>query len=202
MDWKLILIIAGFAAFCGWLIYKRLSRPKKIEARVNRIKDRRVLPSGLRLWVEKGATVTDDEIWAIQDGIREVLSRPVIAERGYTKCLRVSDYIVVVLAHSVRAPESQVWSQKIPVAQYGGGIFDSGGFVYAAEIVVGSALNNVIGVPDQMGENITLPNGQTDREEMAAAVGAGVEHCVLAHNDPVEFARTLTHTATSGHPLF
>lgn len=179
----LLLIAASLSIACD---------PKTVDQRVNDIKDKRVLPSGLGLWVEDGAHVSQVEINAIERGMRECIVRA--TAKGYTQAMSLTSYTVVVFGNSVK--RNGVWGYQIPVkgTGYEGSIYDHDGFIHIA----GQYLNNRT---DK--HYLVLPDYQDDDlNTLANVAGYEVEHPVLRYNDPAEYIRTLVHTPQTAHPLF
>ncbi|MCV6037491.1 hypothetical protein OFP00_30895, partial [Escherichia coli] len=78
----------------------------------------------------------------------------------------------------------------IPAAQYAGSIYDQGGFVYAAGMVLSFDPCAFI-----------IAEHERDWERIADVVRYEGEHLVLFHNDPPLFRRTADHSRGGGHPI-
>lgn len=204
MMWPFIVVFTIVGLLTAWILYKKATKIEPLDRRVFRIKDdrKRVLPSGLTLWVEKGANVTELEIEAIERGMLANFERA--RALNYDRPTNLSDYIVAIMGKSERAPESRIWAHRVPPAQYEGTEWDLGGYILAGGqmIAYGPITGNIIALPDHHGENIRLPNGETDLEEYARVADNEVQHVVLAHCNYHEFLRTRTHGIGQGHPLY
>lgn len=188
----IILIVAGFAVLLAYAFWQKSRRPLTIAKRVNRIKDRRVMPSGLNIWVEDTANITLPEITAIEAGMQECFERAAL--QGYQRPVLLSDYTVAILGDCMWRNGS--WCYKIPMPEeYRGSVWDDGsGWIY----VSGQYLNertdlNLIVLPDYDGEHLDV---------LARTAGYEVEHVILRYCDPAKYERTKIHTMQTGHPLF
>jgi hypothetical protein len=174
-----------------------IARGGPMMARTGGIEDKRISPGGLKLLVESGANVTDEEIGVIEDGILDCFTKAKL--RGYTHALKLSEYTVAILK-SERSPVDQIYSFLVPdlTGAYAGIEYDKGGYVLAAEAVCnfGGIAGNVFCVADAHG----MPT-EKDREALYNAAMFGAEHVILKFNDPELYAKTEIHTA-GGHPLF
>lgn len=188
-----VFIGIGTAAFLVFLWWRRRRGLSDIDKRVHGIKNRQTLASGLHLWIEKGVNQpTAGEIQAIESGMQECFRRA--RANNYHQPLSLSSYNVAIV-QSIRAPESQIWSYKLPAGPYAGTEWDLGGYILAAGqvISIGEPHGNIIVLPDHHG---------TDLEELARVAGYEVEHIVLAYCDAEKFEATKVHGQGQGHPLF
>ncbi len=78
----------------------------------------------------------------------------------------------------------------IGAAQYAGSVYDQGGFIYAAGIVV--ALNPCAFLIAEHSKNY---------ERVSNVVRYEGEHLVLYHNDRKRFEATKDHSKGGGHPI-
>lgn len=186
-------VIIVIAVILG-IIYKS-KKQKSIVTRVFDIKDKRTMPSGLVLLVESGASISQPEIDAIENGLNECFERA--RGQNYDRPLNLSDYQVAIIGDSVRAPESQQWCYKLPIkgSGYEGTEWDLGGYLLAAgqTIAAGIPYGNIIALPDHHG---------TDLEQLAQVAGYEAEHVILAHCDGDKYEATKVHGQGQGHPLF
>ena len=186
----IILGLLALAAFVIWHQFLRKPNPMDITRRVNAIKDHRVLPSGLTLWVERGATVTQPEIDAIESGMLECFGRARAA--GYDRPLTRGQYVVAILGDCIKFHGE--WSFKLPAGpEYAGTQYDHDGFVYAAGQYLERDDYNMIVLPEHKGE---------DLEELKTVADNEIQHCILRYCNPVEYLRTKYHTPQTAHPLF
>lgn len=147
-----------------------------------------VTPSGAKVYAvsrPSGAVLK-----AIDKGLADLFA--VAKKNGYRNRLNYSDYSIYI-ARADRTRDSQgQYSPDIAVgaAQYAGSVFDQGGFVYAAGMVVSTASNAFV---------IAEHTRQLDR--ISNVVRYEGEHLVLYHNDRRRFNTTLDHSQGGGHPI-
>lgn len=127
---------------------------------------------------------------AIDDGLTELFA---IARRhGYRTRLSYTDYTVFI-ARPDRTRDSQnAYSPDIAVqaAQYAGSVYDQGGYVYAAGMVL--AYNPCAFV---------IAEHERDLRRVSNVVRYEGEHLVLYYNDPQLYQRTRDHSKGGGHPI-
>lgn len=136
------------------------------------------------------ATPRSDVLAAIDSGFAELFS---IARRhGYNRHLNFSDYTVFI-GRADRTKNSQgQYSPDIavPAAQYAGGYYDQGGFVYAAGMVL--AFNP---------SAFVIAEHDGDLSRISNIVRYEGEHIILYHNDRALYQRTADHSRGGGHPI-
>lgn len=194
MNIYITLSIIALIVFVVLYVVLRKKRRSSIEARVLAITDRRATASGMRVWVENGATVNALEITAIESGLARCFEKARL--RGYDRPLNLSDYIVAIVGDCERSPESQIWSYKIPATgDYKGSEWDLGGYMLIAGqvIAIGEPFGNIIALPEHQG---------TDLEQLAEVTMYEAEHIILCFSSPDEYEATRVHGAGRGHPLF
>jgi len=196
----IIICLATLAVVVWYLRKKKIgAKPNDTASRVRRIKNRgRTTRGGVKLWIEDGADVTAAESDAIDNGLREVFSRALA--RGYDRPLNLTDYTVAILADSQRAPQSGVWSYKLPAGVYAGTEWDLGGYILAAGETVfysNDPEGNLIALPYHHGTNMIDDLANLSR--VAAYEG---EHIILFHCDYTLWQSTAVHGVGQGHPLF
>lgn len=197
------LLFVGFIV-AAWLFHraKRKRQKASVDAnlrydtgsRVFAITDKRTQPSGLEIWVENGAVVSNGEIDAIERGLKRCFDRARAV--GYTRPFDLSQWRVAVLGDSVKAPESGLWALKVPLGEYAGTEWDTGvGYLMAAgqTIAFGPPAGIVIALPD---------HPDNDFEQIGVDAEVEAEHVILAWEDPEKFERTKFHGVGEGHPLF
>lgn len=129
MNIYIILAIAAIAtALLVWK-FTRKAKLRSIEDRVYAITDKTQTAGGVGLWIEKGAVCSMPETFAIEAGLEQCFEK---ARRvGYDRPLNLSDYKVAIIADSIRSPEAQIWSYKLPAGPYAGTEWDLGGYILA-----------------------------------------------------------------------
>ncbi|MER3427112.1 MAG: hypothetical protein C4334_03280 [Pyrinomonas sp.] len=127
---------------------------------------------------------------AIDDGLSTLFD---IAHRhGYRRRLRHSDYTVFIARADRTADREGRYSPDIaiPAAQYAGSIYDQGGVVYAAGMVLSFDPCAFV-----------IAEHERDWKRVADVVRYEGEHLVLFHNDPSLFRQTADHSRGGGHPI-
>ncbi|MGI8883916.1 MAG: hypothetical protein ACR2IA_06700 [Pyrinomonadaceae bacterium] len=127
---------------------------------------------------------------AIDSGLENLFA---IAEKNnYKRRLNFSDYTIFI-AKADRTQDSQrQYSPDIAIgaAQYAGSVYDQGGYVYAAGIVV--ALSPCAFVIAEHTKNF---------ERVSDVVRYEGEHLVLYHNNRRLYNQTADHSQGGGHPI-
>ena len=116
----------------------------------------------------------------------------VAGRRGYRRRLSYGDYTVFI-ARPDRTKDSRgAYSPDIAVAaqQYKGSIYDKGGYVYAAGMVV--AFNPCA---------LVIAEHEQNLERLADVVRYEGEHLVLYYNDQALYQQTADHSRGGGHPI-
>ena len=126
---------------------------------------------------------------AIDKGLTDLFA---IARRnGYRNRLNYSDYSVYI-AKADRTRAGSTYSPDIAVVSktYAGSIYDNGGYIYAAGMVVG---RNPMA--------FVIAEHSDDFERVSNVVRFEGEHLVLYHNDRQRFLATADHSKGGGHPI-
>ena len=127
---------------------------------------------------------------AIDEGLAQLFA--VARKNNYRARTNYSDYTIFIARPDRTQNRQGGYSPDIAVgaAQYAGGRYDQGGYVYAAGMVV--AL-------EQCAFMIAEHNQNWSR--VSDAVRFEGEHLVLYHNDPARFQATRDHSRGGGHPI-
>ncbi len=127
---------------------------------------------------------------AIDSGLAELFR--VARRNGYNKNLRFSDYTVFVARPDRTRSADGQYSPDIAVgaAQYAGSVYDKGGYIYVAGMVIGYNPGAFI-----IGEH----TGDVSR--VSDIVRFEGEHIVLYHNDRKRYHQTADHSKGGGHPI-
>ncbi|MCU1289644.1 MAG: hypothetical protein JWN60_1873 [Acidobacteria bacterium] len=127
---------------------------------------------------------------AIDDGLANLfaLSR----KNNYSRRLNYSDYTIFIAKADRLKDSSGQYSPDIAIgaAQYAGSIFDQGGYIYAAGMVVAFNPNAFI-----------IAEHTKHYERVSDVVRYEGEHLVLYHNDRRLFNQTADHSQGGGHPI-
>lgn len=167
--------------------------------------DRRVLAEAQRVTGDrftyavktpKGANVyavTDPSkaaLSAIDSGLTELFA--VARKARYSKRLNYSDYSVFI-AKADRTKDSQgQYSPDIAVgaAQYAGSVFDQGGYIYAAGMVISNEPCAFV-----------IAEHTKELSRISNVVRYEGEHLVLYHNDRRRYNATADHSRGGAHPI-
>lgn len=127
---------------------------------------------------------------AIDNGLTELFA--VARRRGYDRRLDHEDYTIFIARADRTRDSAGAYSPDIAVgaAQYRGSVYDQGGYVYAA----GMVLSN---------EPCAFIIAEHDRNwnRVADVVRYEGEHLVLYHNDRRLYAQTADHSRGGSHPI-
>lgn len=127
---------------------------------------------------------------AIDSGLAELFA---IARRhNYRMRLSYSDYTIFIARPDRTRDSSNAYSPDIaiPPAQYAGSVYDQGGYVYAAGMVL--AYNPCAFI---------IAEHDRDLRRVSNVVRYEGEHLVLYYNDPQLYQRTSDHSRGGGHPI-
>jgi hypothetical protein len=145
-------------------------------------------PRGVRIYAVTAPP--PDMLRAIDDGLTELFA---IARRhGYRERLDHSAYTVYI-ARPDRVSDSRgAYSPDIAVraAQYAGSVYDQGGFIYAAGMVL--EFNHCVFV---------IAEHEKDLRRVSDVVRYEGEHLILYHNDRALYQKTADHSRGGGHPI-
>ncbi len=127
---------------------------------------------------------------AIDKGLTDLFA--VAKKNRYYKKLNYSDYSVFI-GKPDRTKDSQgQYSPDIavPSNQYAGSIYDQGGFIYAAGMVISNDPCAFV-----------IAEHTRDFDRISNVVRYEGEHLVLYHNDRQRYAATADHSKGGGHPI-
>jgi hypothetical protein len=144
----------------------------------------------------KGATVYgvkkpgSQMITAIDKGLADLFA--VAKKNGYRKRLNYSDYVIFIANADRQKNFEGNYSPDIAVgaAQYAGTVYDNGGYIYAAGMVVGYNPCAFL-----IGEHTK------DFNRVSDVVRYEGEHIVLYHNDRRRYNETADHSKGGSHPI-
>ncbi len=127
---------------------------------------------------------------AIDDGLTELFR--VARKNNYRKRLNYSDYTIFIAEPDRTTNYNREYSPDIaiPSAQYAGSVYDQGGYIYAAGMVM--AYNPYAFV---------IAEHTKDFQRVADVVRYEGEHLVLYHNDRRLYEKTVDHSKGGGHPI-
>ena len=127
---------------------------------------------------------------AIDDGLTDLFA--VARKNNYRTNLNYSDYTVFIARADRSKDSAGNYSPDIAVNanQYAGSIYDQGGYIYAAGIIVG--FNPSAFMIAEHAKNL---------ERVTEVVRYEGEHIVLYHNDRRKYRNTADHSNGGGHPI-
>lgn len=127
---------------------------------------------------------------AIDKGLADLFA--VAQKNKYQKRLSYSDYTIFIAKADRMINSDRKYSPDIAVgaAQYAGSVYDQGGFVYAAGMVL--AYNPCAFV---------FAEHTKDFQRVSEIVRYEGEHLILYHNDRRLYNRTADHSQGGGHPI-
>jgi hypothetical protein len=145
-------------------------------------------PMGARVYAVKQPSAK--VLNAIDTGLDELFT--VARKHNYTKRLNYSDYTIFI----AKADRTQDYYKQyspdiaVPANQYAGTVYDYGGFIYAAGMVM--AYNPCAFIIAEHDKNFERISNVTRYEG---------EHLVLYHNDRKKFNETADHSQGGAHPI-
>lgn len=145
-------------------------------------------PKGARIYaVKKPNSAMLD---AIDEGLTELFK--IAKKNKYKSKLSYSDYTIFIAKADRTKDKDKKYSPDIavPAGQYAGSVYDQGGFVYAAGMVL--ALNPCAFVFAEHTKDLT---------RVSDVVRYEGEHLVLYHNDRQRYTETADHSQGGGHPI-
>jgi hypothetical protein len=127
---------------------------------------------------------------AIDGGLAELFA--VARRRGYRQRLNHSDYTVFIGRADRQRDSAGAYSPDIAVgaAQYRGSVYDKGGYVFAAGMVLSMEPGAFL-----------IAEHERDFGRISNVARYEGEHIVLYHNDRSLYARTADHSRGGGHPI-
>jgi hypothetical protein len=145
-------------------------------------------PRGVRVYsVSRANSAT---LNAIDGGLGELFA--VASRRGYRQRLNYSDYTVFIGRADRQRDSAGAYSPDIAVgaAQYAGSVYDKGGYVFAAGMVLSM----------EPGAFLIAEHGR-DFGRISNVARYEGEHIVLYHNDRRLYQQTYDHSRGGSHPI-
>jgi hypothetical protein len=127
---------------------------------------------------------------AIDTGLSELFA--VALRNNYFRRLNYSDYTIFIANPDRVKSSANQYSPDIAIgaAQYAGSVYDKGGYVYAAGMVL--AFNPCAFI---------IAEHSKDFQRVSEVVRFEGEHLVLYHNDRKRYNKTADHSQGGGHPI-
>jgi hypothetical protein len=145
-------------------------------------------PRGVRVYaVNRPAP---EALRAIDSGLGELFA--VARRHGYAARLNYTDYTVFIARPDRLRDRTGAYSPDIALgaAQYAGSVYDQGGYVYAAGMVLSMEPCAFL-----------IAEHERDFQRIANVARYEGEHIVLYHNDRRLYAQTADHSRGGGHPI-
>ena len=127
---------------------------------------------------------------AIDNGLADLLA--VARKNGYRRMLSPSNYTIFIAKADRQKNGDGAYSPDIAIgaAQYAGSVYDQGGYIYAAGIVI---TNNPL--------SFAVAEHTKDFNRVRDVVRYEGEHLVLYHNDRQRYMQTRDHSQGGSHPI-
>ena len=127
---------------------------------------------------------------AIDDGFDDLFA--LARKNNYRSRLNYSDYTIFIARADRSKDSAGNYSPDIAVTanQYAGSVYDQGGYVYAAGMVVGYNPSAFM-----------IAEHERNLQRITDVVRYEGEHIVLYHNDRRKYRQTADHSKGGGHPI-
>jgi hypothetical protein len=127
---------------------------------------------------------------AIDSGLAELFA--VARRHNYSQRLNYTNYTVFIARADRTRDSGGAYSPDIALgaAQYAGSIYDQGGYVYAAGMVLSMEPSAFL-----------IAEHERDFERISNVARYEGEHIILYHNDRALYARTADHSRGGSHPI-
>ena len=189
---KVLLILA-----CGLLFLSNINAQSRVDnILINEAK--RITKDNFPVFTQtpKGARIyavnqpNSKMLNAIDTGLTNLFA--VAKKHNYTKRTNYSDYTIFI----GKADRTQDFYKQyspdiaVPANQYAGTVYDKGGFIYAAGMVM--AYNPCAFI---------IAEHTKDYQRVSNVVGYEGEHLILYHNDRKLYNKTADHSQGGSHPI-
>lgn len=153
-----------------------------------------VTPKGAKVWIENGATVSAEDLTAIDLGLTRAFSKSACKGWANDLALTHAAYTVAVLNASDRDSQGNP-AYRVGCAQYCGSEYDKGGYILVAGQMAATGLpyGNIIMIPDPASDRLEYAANGTEYE---------AEHVILSWFDGDLFEASKTHGGGYGHPIW
>ena len=131
-----------------------------------------------------------ESLQAIDKGLTDLFA--VARKNGYKTKLNYADYTIFIAQPDRQTDADGNYSPgfAIPVKQYVGSIYDKGGFMYVAGLVIN---NNPCA--------FLITDYPKELNRVSDVVRYEGEHLILFHNDRKRYNETADHSKGGGHPI-
>ena len=127
---------------------------------------------------------------AIDSGLRDLFA--VARKNGYSRRLNYGDYTIFIARADRTKDSTGAYSPDVAIgaAQYAGSVYDQGGFIYVAGMVVSNEPCAFL-----------IAEHTRDLGRITNVVRYEGEHLVLYHNDRQRYLATMDHSKGGAHPI-
>lgn len=186
-----IFILLVFAAFIGVTAQNRIEKTLLSEAERltgDEFSFKTKTKRGAKIYAVREPSAK--MLAAIDKGLSDLFA--VARKSGYRQNISFSDYTIFIAQADRQKNADRAYSPDIAVnaGQYAGSVYDKGGYIYAAGVVV--ALNP---------SAFAVAEHEKDFERAAEIVRYEGEHLVLYQNDRRLYQETADHSKGGGHPI-
>ena len=145
-------------------------------------------PAGATIYAVKQPS--DEMLSAIDEGLADLFA--VARKNRYRRMLNASNYTIFIAKADRTKNGDGNYSPDIAIgaAQYAGSVYDQGGYIYAAGMVIS---NNPL--------SFAVAEHTKDFNRVRDVVRYEGEHLVLYHNDRNRYMQTRDHSQGGGHPI-
>lgn len=140
-------------------------------------------PRGARVYSVSRSS--SGELAAIDRGLSDLFA--VARKNGYRRHLNYADYTVYIARDDVGGDTPGI---SVGAAQYRGSVYDRGGYIYAAGMVI-----------DFPSSSFIIAEHTRNFDGISNVVRYEGEHIVLFYNDRQRFEATKDHSRGGGHPI-
>ena len=185
-----IVVLLATAIVCGPTSY---AQDRQVVAEAERVSGDRFAvaartPRGASVYAVNPPSAA--MLGAIDKGLSDLFA--VARKNGYGRRLNYSDYTIFIGRADRTQDSSGQYSPDIAVgaAQYAGSVYDQGGYIYAAGMVISPGAGAFL-----------IAEHTKDLGRVSDVVRYEGEHIVLYFNDRKRFNETLDHSKGGGHPI-
>ncbi len=145
-------------------------------------------PRGVRVYAVRSPNAAT--LRAIDSGLAELFA--VARRHGYTARTSFADYTVFIARADRTRDSAGAYSPDVALgaAQYAGSVYDKGGYVFAAGMVLSMEPGAFL-----------IAEHERDFGRIANVARYEGEHIILYHNDRRLYEQTYDHSRGGGHPI-
>lgn len=127
---------------------------------------------------------------AIDKGLADLFA--VSRKNGYQRNLNYADYTIFIARPDRTRSADGRYSPDFAIgsSQYAGSVYDQGGYIYVAGMVLSNSPSAFI-----------IAEHQNDLSRVSDVVRFEGQHLVLFHNDRRRYSQTADHSRGGGHPI-